>query len=81
MSITEIKTEGKNKKKLVDEGYALAKKLYETVRTERDKSGYRENMGYDQMPKLKEKIAPLLNESFKDYYDILRFYNGLCDNL
>lgn len=79
MDISEARDTAAEQKSLIDGGYALARGLYEAACNERDKSGHREDLGYDQFMKLKESISPLKNENFKAYYGILKHYNTLCD--
>lgn len=68
----------REKKKLIKAGYAYAEKLYKMACEERDKKGYRENLGYDLRNMLQDKIAILKSESYQEYCAILEYFDRLC---
>lgn len=80
-SITEIRDELKRMKKLITAGYAFADTLISRAAKERDKKGYRENLGYDQKNKLSDKISELQTEYYQDYCNILDYFRRRCDSL
>jgi hypothetical protein len=57
-----------------------ARKLVEKARKERDTKGYRENLGYDQDNKLRNRINKM-NLSYGEQAAIMTEFYKLCDNI
>lgn len=58
----------------------FADKLIAKARKQRDKHGYRENLGYD----LGGELADYMNQfdmSYREKRDVLDYYDRLCDQL
>jgi len=64
-------------------GCKLAEKYHNKAVKERDTKGYRENLGYDLMPKFKSDLDKIIDQSehYNDYSICVNYYNSLCDKL
>lgn len=72
-----------NQTKNLAKGCKLAEKFYNKAKQERDKKGYRENLGYDSLSKFKSELDKIIDqcEYYKDYSICIDYFNSLCDRL
>lgn len=64
----------------VDKAWDKVKRLIAKAKQERDKTGYRENLGYDQYPILVDYLGTL-RIPYKFKSQVLQSFDRLCDNL
>jgi len=64
----------------VDRAWARVRRLITKAKRERDKTGYREGLGYDQYPILVDYLGTL-RLSYKFKSQVLQSFDSQCDNL
>jgi len=63
-----------------DRAWAKVRRLIAKAKRERDKTGYREDLGYDQYPTLVDYLGTL-HLSYKFKSQVLQSFDRQCDNL
>lgn len=63
----------KKARKIVDDAIKKAKQ-------EKDKNGYRENLGYDQFYLVKEKVEKL-DLNYTEICKVMDYFNSQCDSI
>ncbi len=64
----------------VKKAMKFADQLIKKAEQERDKKGYRENLGYDSERKLKDFISKL-DLTYSDKSKVLDYFIGKCDKI